>query len=55
MQRLGFALMTAGVIFMMAGAGGNDSGTCSLWVSVLWVIGGMIIGHVGAKIIEYSR
>ena len=55
MQRLGFALMTAGVIFMMAGAGGNDSGTCSLWVSVLWVIAGMISAQIGAKMIEYSR
>ena len=55
MKNLGFALMTVGLICMAAGAGGSDSGTCSLWVSVLWVIGGMIIGHVGAKIIEYSR
>ena len=55
MKNLGFALMLTGFICMTAGAGGNDAGTCSLWVSVLWVIGGLIIGHVGAKIIEDSR
>ena len=55
MQRLGFALMTAGVIFMMAGAGGNDSETCTLWVSVLWVITGMVIGFTGAKMVEYGK
>lgn len=46
--------MAAGLICMAAGAGGNDSGTCSLWVSVLWVIGGMISAQIGAKIIEYA-
>lgn len=55
MNKVGFALMLAGIICMAAGAGGNDAGTCSLWISVLWCLGGMVIGHVGAKIIEYSR
>lgn len=54
MQRVGFALMTAGVIFMIAGAGGSDSGTCSLWTSVFWVMGGMVSGYIGAKMVEYG-
>lgn len=54
MNKVGFALMLAGIICMAAGAGGNDSETCSLWVSVLWVIGGMISAQIGAKIIEYA-
>lgn len=55
MSKLGFVFMIAGIICMAAGAGGNDSQTCSLWVSVLWVIGGMISAQIGAKMIEYSR
>ena len=55
MKNLGFALMTVGLICMAAGAGGSDSGTCSLWVSVLWVIAGMISAQIGAKMIEYGR
>ena len=54
MKNLGFALMLTGFICMAAGAGGNDSETCSLWISVLWVIGGMISAQIGAKIIEYA-
>lgn len=47
--------MAIGLVFMMAGAGGNDSGTCTLWASVLWVIGGMVTAQIGARMIEYSR
>lgn len=55
MKRLGFGLMLAGLVCMTAGAGGSDSGTCSLWVSVLWVIAGMISAQIGAKMIEYGK
>lgn len=55
MKNLGFALMLTGFICMTAGAGGNDSETCTLWVSVLWVITGMVIGFTGAKIFKYGK
>lgn len=54
MKNLGLWLMTLGVICMMAGAGGSDSETCSLWVSLFWVIGGMVSAFIGAKMIEYA-
>lgn len=55
MKNFGFVLMAAGLVCMAAGAGGNDSETCTLWVSVMWVITGMVIGFTGAKMVEYGK